>query len=202
MYVHRTQIAAQTQHTGLQAPIQSPTAELSLLLLLCRAQNVQDQLLLWQAETQRVTRQAATYYSKFEDDELFAATLHTAQGHGSVLWWYRQEANPEASFILIKRSGELGLSQGAKAQRVVGLSMTDRAGGGQPGLRGTTHRAGDAEPGLSTPHRAGVWCGTWRLQWQVTLSCLLLPAVTQCACLPSLCVCVPSLCCAVQAMRH
>lgn len=72
-------------------------------------ENVQDQLLLWQAETQRVTRQAATYYSKFEDDELFAATLHTAQGHGSVLWWYRQEANPEASFILIKRSGHEAL---------------------------------------------------------------------------------------------
>lgn len=67
-------------------------------------QNVQDQLLLWQAETQRVTREPATYYSKFEDHELFSATLATAQGHGSVLW-YRQDPNPEASFILIRRSG-------------------------------------------------------------------------------------------------
>lgn len=97
------------QHSGLHAP-ESSTVGTMLAPLLCpppvgaRVQNVQDQLLLWQAETQRVTREPATYYSKFEDHELFSATLATAQGHGSVLW-YRQDTNPEASFILIRRSG-------------------------------------------------------------------------------------------------
>lgn len=75
--------------------------------VICVLQNVQAQLVLWEDETRRVQQQQATYYAKFEDHELFNATLHTAQGHNTVLW-YKQDPNPEASFIVIKRNGEGG----------------------------------------------------------------------------------------------
>jgi hypothetical protein len=89
--------------------------------VLCALQNVETQLELWENETRRVQQQQATYYSKFEDHELFNATLHTAQGHNSVLW-FKQDPNPEGSFIVIKRSGEgVGSREG-------GISVLARQG--------------------------------------------------------------------------
>lgn len=75
------------------------------MLFLC-VQNVQDQLNLWQAETQRVQTQEITYYSKFEDDDLFRATYNAAKGYDTVLSFKHEPTNPEASYIVIRRSGK------------------------------------------------------------------------------------------------
>ena len=67
---------------------------------------MQDQLNLWQEETRRVVSESATCYCNFEDEELYVASLHTATGHGSVLWYSPDGTKLSDKAIVIRRSGE------------------------------------------------------------------------------------------------
>lgn len=83
---------------------------------------MQDQLNLWQAETQRVQTLEVTYYSKFEDEDLFQATLNCASGHGTVLFFKHEKQNPEASFLVIRRSGKGLMTDSAVACNLPGTT--------------------------------------------------------------------------------
>jgi hypothetical protein len=109
--------------------------------VLCALQNVETQLELWENETRRVQQQQATYYSKFEDHELFNATLHTAQGHNSVLW-FKQDPNPEGSFIVIKRSGEGVGSREGGISVSAGRDGSSSSGKGKQDCDDALHKAG------------------------------------------------------------
>jgi Transcription factor Tfb2 (p52) C-terminal domain len=70
--------------------------------LLHDAQNVQDQLLLWEGESRRVVAEPAVLYSAFEDSELYEAAAGHADNLGVLLW---SDAAQRA--LAVKRVGEL-----------------------------------------------------------------------------------------------
>lgn len=63
-------------------------------------QNVQEQLMLWESETRRVTSEASYLYTNFEDQELFIASSNHAQSLGVLLWVDNQQW-----LLAIKRQG-------------------------------------------------------------------------------------------------
>jgi hypothetical protein len=64
-------------------------------------ENVQEQLVLWECEAQRVRAAPATMYSRFEDAELFEAARQHAADLRATLW-----ESSAAHLLVVQRGGE------------------------------------------------------------------------------------------------
>lgn len=61
--------------------------------------------MLWEEESRRVVAEPATIYTDFDDEDLWASSVATAQGHGTILNVVA-EGPLRHRALVIRRSGE------------------------------------------------------------------------------------------------